>query len=221
MKKTSLILLCSALLGFVLHFYASEPVVVDQILAWQPKNLYLAAGVLLICYAVKSTTVLFPMMILQIVVGHIYSRETAIFLNLLGLVIIMSVPYLIGRTLGAEKVERLIKKHPKVHDILQKQQENEMVVSFMTRACAVPLGDLVTMYFGASGMPFFTNVIGGVMGCFPSMMMTTLLGAAIRDPKTAAFWQALLLNIAWILLSGLGFWIYQRCGTGRDNGGVR
>ena len=103
MKKTSLILLCSALLGFVLYFYAAEPVAVDQILAWQPENLYLAAGVLLCGYALKSITVLFPMMILQIVVGHIYSRETAIFLNLLGLIIIASVPYLIGRTLGAEK----------------------------------------------------------------------------------------------------------------------
>lgn len=221
MKKPSTILGGALLLVLLICLCSADPITADRILSWQPENLYLAAGVLLICYAVKSTTVLFPMTILQIVVGHIYSRETAIILNLLGLVIIMSVPYLIGRTLGAEKVERLIKKHPKVHGILQKQQENEMVVSFMTRACAVPLGDLVTMYFGASGMPFFTNVIGGVLGCFPSMLMTTLLGAAIRDPKTAAFWQALLLNIAWILLSALGFWLYQRCGTGKDKGGER
>ena len=87
-----------------------------------------------------------------------------------------------------------------------------MAFSFMLRACCVPPADVVTMYLGATGMPFRTNVIGGVLGCFPSMVLTTFLGANIRDPESPAFWIALALNVLWVLLSGLGFWLYRRFG---------
>ena len=90
------------------------------------------------------------------------------------------------------------------------QQENELALSFMLRACAVPPADIVTMYLGASGMPLHINVLGGVLGALPSMMMTTFLGANIQDPSSPAFWQALGLNIAWIVLSALGFFLLRK-----------
>ena len=86
----------------------------------------------------------------------------------------------------------------------------------MLRACAVPPADIVTMYLGATGMPFVTNVIGGVLGSFPSMLLTTFLGANIRNPESPAFWQALILNIAWIVLSGLGFYLFKKVHSGKE-----
>lgn len=113
-------------------------------------------------------------------------------------------------------MEQLIQKYPKIQKILTAQDDNQMAVCFMLRACAVPPADIVTMYLGATGMPFVTNVIGGVLGSFPSMLLTTFLGANIRNPESPAFWQALILNIAWIVLSGLGFYLFKKVHSGKE-----
>lgn len=194
----------------LLYLLDQYHITAEEILSWQPENLALAGVILMVGYAVKSTLVFVPIMLLQILAGHIYGRETAVFVNLLGLAVVMSVPYGIGKKLGAEKMEQLLRKYPKVQSILKVQEDNEMALCFMLRACAVPPADIVTMYLGATGMKFSANVIGGVLGCFPGMVLTTILGSSIRDPESPAFWQALTLNALWIILSGLGFWLLRK-----------
>lgn len=204
-------LLCLVLLaGALLLLYDRNPITAEQLMDWQPQNLFLSALLLLLLFAVKSVLVFVPILIPQILVGHLYPGYGAFGLNLLGLVVVMSVPHAIGRRLGGEKLASMLQRYPKLEGIMKLQQENELALSFMMRACAVPPADIVTMYLGASGMPLHTNVLGGVLGALPSMMMTTFLGANIQDPSSPAFWQALGLNIAWIVLSVLGFFLLRK-----------
>lgn len=215
MKKRWKIVILLLLACLLLYFHNTQSITEEQILSWQPKNLILAALILMVGYAVKSTLVFIPIMLLQILAGHIYDRETAIFVNFLGLVIVMAVPYWIGKKLGTAKMEALLEKYPKIKDVLKVQEDNEMALCFMLRACAIPPADVVTMYLGATGMPFTINVIGGVLGCFPSMVLTTFLGANIRDPESPAFWKALALNVFWVILSGLSFWLFRKAHTAK------
>ena len=204
-------LLCLVLIaGAVLLLYAQNPITAEQLMNWQPKNLFAAAVLLLLFFAVKSSLVFVPILIPQILVGHLYPGCAAFGLNLLGLVVVMSVPYAIGRKLGGEKLTKILQRYPRLEGILKLQQENELALSFMLRACAVPPADIVTMYLGASGMPLHVNLLGGVLGALPAMVMTTFLGANIQDPSSPAFWQALGLNIAWIVLSALSFFLLRR-----------
>ena len=210
MKKRWKIFSLALLALSLLYLHQYHHITAEQILSWQPENLFLATVILLCFFAVKSLLVFVPIMLPQILAGHIYGRDTAIFINLLGLVIVMSVPYLIGKTLGSAKMEKLMKKYPKIQALLKVQDENEMAFCFMLRACCVPPADIVTMYLGASGVSFVTNVVGGVLGSFPGMVLTTFLGANIRNPESPAFWKALTLNILWVFLSGLGFWLFRQ-----------
>ena len=200
----------------LLYLHNRHHITMEEVLSWQPENLVLAAVALLCLFAVKSATVFIPIMIPQILTGHLYTRDIALFINLLGLVIVMSVPYWIGRGLGTAKMERLLQKYPKIQSILNVQDDNQMAFSFMLRACSVPPADIVTMYLGATGMPFLTNVIGGTLGSFLSMVLHTFLGVSIRDPESPAFWKALGLNVAWVILSGLGFYLFRIFHTGKE-----
>ena len=202
----------------LLYLHSQHHITMEEVLSWQPENLVLAAAVLLCFFAVKSASVFIPIMIPQILAGHLYPRDIALLINLLGLVIVMSVPYWIGKGLGSAKMEQLLQKYPKIQSILKAQDDNKMAFSFMLRACCVPPADMVTMYLGATGMPYLSNVIGGVLGSFPSMVLTTFLGANIRNPESPAFWQALILNVAWVILSGLGFYLYKRAASGKEEG---
>lgn len=207
-------LLLLAVLGIVLLWlYHRCPVTAEAILSWQPDNLYLAAGVLMLLYAVKSMLVFVPILIPQILAGHLYPRDVALGLNLLGLMIVMTVPYLVGRTVDHGRIEGLLEKYPKLRDIVAAQNDNELAACFMLRSCAVPPADIVTMYLGASGVSFRANAVGGVLGSLPAMVLTTFLGASIRDPSSPAFWWSLLLNAAWIVLSALGFYLLKRFGA--------
>ena len=210
-------LLCLAVLSLgLLYLHSQYHITADAILSWQPENLLLATIIILCFFTVKSLLVFVPIMLLQILAGHLYSRQMAILINFLGLVIVMSLPYWIGKRLGSSRMEQLIRKYPKLQNILNAQEDNQMAFSFMLRACAVPPADIVTMYLGASGMPYLTNVIGGTLGCFPSMVLTTFLGANIRNPESPAFWQALILNVVWIFLSGLGFYLFKKVHTSKE-----
>ena len=215
MKKRWKILGLALLAVGLLYLHNRYHITAEQLLSWQPDNMFLAAFILLLLFAVKSMLVFVPIMIPQILVGHLYTRDIAIMLNLLGLMIIMTVPYWIGKRLGSHKVEHMLQKYPKIQSIIKVQEENQMAFSFMLRACSVPPPDVVTMYLGATGIPFTTNLVGGVLGCFPGMVLTTFLGSNIRNPESPAFWMALALNVLWVLLSGLGFYLYRRfCGKG-------
>lgn len=200
----------------LLYLHHQHPISMEEVLSWQPENLLLAALAIECFFAIKSASVFIPIMIPQILAGHLYPRDIALTINLLGLVIVMSVPYWIGKGLGSAKMEQLLQKYPKIRSILKVQDDNQMAVSFMLRACAVPPADVVTMYLGATGMPFLTNVIGGTLGSFPGMVLHTFLGANIRDPNSPAFWQALSLNILWIALSGLGFYLFKKFHSGKE-----
>lgn len=203
-----------AVLGIVLLWlYRSSPVTAEAILSWQPDNLLLAAAVLMLLYAVKSMLVFVPILIPQIMAGHLYPREVALGLNLLGLVIVMTIPYLLGKRLDHGRIDRLLEKYPKLKGIIAAQNDNELAVCFMLRSCAVPPADIVTMYLGAAGTSFHANLIGGVLGSLPVMVLTTFLGERIRDPSSPEFWKALGLNIAWIVLSALGFFLLKRFGA--------
>lgn len=210
MKNRWKVLCLAVLVLGLLYLHSQYHVTAEAILSWQPKNLFLAAVILLCFFAVKSVLVFVPIMLPQILAGHLYSSEMAILINCLGLVIVMSLPYWIGKSLGSAKMEQLILKYPKIQNVLKTQEDNQMAFSFMLRACAVPPADIVTMYLGATGMPYLTNTIGGTLGCFPGMVLTTFLGANIRNPESPAFWQALILNVVWIFLSGLGFYLYKK-----------
>lgn len=200
----------------LMYLHKQHHITMEEILSWQPENLFLAALAIECLFAVKSASVFIPIMIPQILAGHLYSRDMALLINLLGLVIVMSVPYWIGKGLGSAKMEQLLQKYPKIKSTLKAQDDNQMAFCFMLRACCVPPADMVTMYLGATGMPYLTNVIGGVLGCFPSMVLTTFLGANIRNPVSPAFWQALILNVAWVILSGLGFYLFRKFHSGKE-----
>lgn len=204
-KILRMVLVTILLISFVYFVIYSPNVSVEDILKYTPENPPLAALSILILYSFKGTTMFFPMMLIEIASGHLFSLPMALSINILGVAIVMTIPYWLGHFLGMEAMEKLIEKYPKFHAIIDKQQENSLFLSFFLRIMGGLPGDLVTMYMGASKTPYFHNLIGGVLGSFPSMALTTLLGSSIKNPQSPNFWLFIILKI---LLSGSSFVLY-------------
>lgn len=180
------------------------------ILACVPQNPLLTAGLLLLFYMLKSITVFFPLIILEMAVGYLFPAPAALLINFLGIWIVLTIPYWIGRALGLRQVSKLTKKYPKLQSLMEKQDTHSIFLCFFLRVISCLPGDLVTMYFGATHTPFSHNLLGGALGTLPGMILATFMGISIQDPSSPAFWISMALSAALAVLSTALYYVYLK-----------
>lgn len=185
----------------------------EIILNYTPEQPFLAASVLLLLYALKSVTVVFPISALQLVVGHLFEPVPAFLLNLLGLVITLTLPYFIGKKKGAAFIERKMQTHPHVQMIAEKQKESPMFLSFFLRVIGCLPGDLVSMYLGACRIPYPTFLLGGLLGSGLHLIAYTILGNSISTPGSPQFWISLVMTV----ILSVGACLIHKCSLFREN----
>lgn len=203
---TKYIIFAICLLLLVLYLFGKHEFSVEMLLTFTPRNPLKAAALMLLLYALKSIIIFFPLIVLEIAVGYFFSPWTALGINLVGILIILTIPYLIGRAVGLNAIQKLIQKYPRFGEILGKQQNNELFLCFFLKIISCLPGDLVTMYFGATQTPFWKNLFGGIIGVLPGMILATFMGSNIQDPSSPAFWISIILTIA---LAALSFFLYH------------
>lgn len=183
---------------------------IETILNFTPVNPLLAAIVILLLYALKSATVFFPLIVLEIATGLLFPMWIALIINLIGIVIVLTIPYFTGRILGIEMIKKIIHKYPKFEKFIELQLDNSLFLCFFLRVISCLPGDIVSMYFGATQTPFIKNLIGGTLGILPGMILATLIGKSIQDPTSPMFWISILLTISLSLISILINHLYHK-----------
>lgn len=205
--KYIVIVIC--LLLMVGYLIGNHAVSVETLLAFTPEDPLKAAVMILLLYALKSATIFFPLIVLEIAVGHLFSPWAAMAINFAGMLIILTVPYLIGKAAGIDAIQKLIKKYPRFGSFIGKQQDSAFFLCFFLRIISVLPGDVVTMYLGATQTSFWKNLLGGALGIFPGMILATFMGSSIREPDSPAFWISTVLTVALAALSALLYHAYR------------
>lgn len=197
------LLVCLALMGF--YLLGEGTPTAEGLLHMAPKRPLIAAVFLLLLYAVKSLTMVFPIIVLNVLGGFLFDPIPALLINSAGVLIELAIPYWIGRFSGAKFADRLCEKHPRVDALASQTAGNPFFSSFFLRLISCLPGDAVSLYFGAIRMPFGTYLWGSFLGTIPGVIPATLLGMSIADPSSPLFWLSLGLTAA---LSAVSFWMY-------------
>lgn len=205
------------LLGLAVVFALRSNLSLDTILTCTPQNPVLTAGVLLLCYGLKSATVVFPLLLLEIAAGYLFPAPAALVINLIGIWIILTIPYWIGRALGLRQVSKLTQKYPKFQAVMEKQLNHSFFLCFFLRAISCLPGDLVTMYLGATHTPFWHNFLGGTLGILPGMIPATIMGVSIQNPSSPAFWISAALSVGLAILSTVLYYVYLKHQKTKDD----
>ena len=182
----------------------------QAVLTGAPQNPLLTAGVLLLLYMLKSLTIFFPLLILEMAAGYLFPAPAALLLNFLGIWIVLTIPYWIGHALGLRQVSKLTQKYPKFQTFMEKQQNPSFFLCFFLRVISCLPGDIVTMYFGATHTPFSHNLLGGTLGILPGMILATFMGLNIQDPSSPAFWISAALSVGLAVLSTVLYYVYLK-----------
>lgn len=174
---------------------SGQPLSVHTILRYTPENEILAAGILLLLFALKSLTVVFPLSILYLASGILFQPVIAVLISTAGLAVTITIPYWIGKYSGKQAVQERCKKYPKAGMLAKYQEQNIFFACFITRIVGFLPGDIVSLYFGACDTAYLIYLAAGVAGSLLSIITTTLLGEKISDPFSIEFMIVLLCRI--------------------------
>lgn len=202
------VLLCLVLM--VLALIYRDQISLEAIVTGSPENPVLAAAVLLLLYALKSLSIFFPLLILQIAGGHLFSLPVGLAVNLTGMFLDLAIPYLVGRISGAGFTGWLIRRFPKLEELVDMQQENDLFLSFFLRIISCLPSDAVGMYLGATGTPFSAYIIGGMLGVLPGTICSTCMGESLLDPTSPMFLLSAGIVVSLSLLSFTGYHFYRK-----------
>lgn len=184
-----------------LFLASGNDITVQTVLSYTPESPFAAAIVILLLYALKSVSFVFPIAVLQIATGHLFQTPVALLINFLGRAVTLSIPYWVGRFSGSSLINNLQEKYPKIKGLCDKQGRNPIFISFLLRTfCFLP-GDAVSLYLGATKIPYPYYITGGVLGTTLGVVLSTILGASITDPGSPAFWLSASLMALMAIIS--------------------
>lgn len=183
---------------------------VETILSYTPQRPLLAALFMLALFAVKSVSLMLPVLLLYTVNGVLFPLPAAILLNVLGTAVTLSIPYGIGRGSGPDLTEGLRQKYPRLRELRELRRRNELFCSFLVRVIGILPCDVVSLYFGNTRLPYGKYLLGGVLGFLPDILTATVVGLKANDRSSPWFWGAIAVNLAACLAATLLYRSRQR-----------
>ena len=173
----------------------------EGILNFTTESPFLAVLIMLGLFFLKSITFVIYGNILYAASGILFSLPAAVLLNVIGSAIMASVPYFIGRKAGTGCLSSLTEKYPKLSVLKEFPQKNEVLSSVIIRFLGLLPGDLVSMYFGASGVRYSRYLVGTLIGLFPSIVTFSVIGMSVNDITSPTFWIAVIAEILLVISS--------------------
>ena len=183
---------------------------VSQIIAYSPDNPLLAGTMMLLLYAVKTISVIFPYKVLQLAAGMMFPVFFAVCVNIAGTAISCAVGYYMGRFLGKDTAEKMAVKNKKLAKLLERQSSSILFFSFFLRVLVFLPLDAVSIYFGAVKSNFRKYMIGSMLGLLPNIIISTILGESISDPASPQFLLSMLLFLLITLISLIWYVKYMK-----------
>ena len=190
----------------------------DTILRYTPARPLLAALFLLLLYALKSLSLMLPVLLLDTACGVLFPLPTAILVATLGTAVTLTIPYFIGRGAGPDMTERLQQKHERLRELRELRSRNELFIAFLIRIVGILPCDVVSLYLGNTRLPFGKYLLGGILGFLPDILTATVVGMKADDRSSPWFWGAIAVNLLVAAGSTLFYtWYRRRAAAGPDD----
>lgn len=164
---------------------------VSGIVEFTPEKPVLAVLVMLVLFAAKSLSVVLYSGILYAASGILFPLPAAIAVNLAGTVVMVTIPYLIGKKIGSRAVERIVAKYPKAAQLQKFRRKNDVFIVFFVRLVGILPCDIISLYMGAVNIRYYKYLAGCILGFLPSTITFPIMGMNIKNPHSPAFLVAL------------------------------
>ena len=209
-KKRSFVewfLLLFVLLFSVGFYLSAAPQAIQAWLTQYAASDMIIIAIIFSLYLVKTVALTLPIFFLYSLAGVFLDPLAAIIVSYAGLTLEMTVSYLIGRHLGRERVQAMLKKHNLNLSLLTSGDAKSFLACSLLRMIPGPPIDLVTYLYGASQMKYMHSWLTTLLGLSPALIPIVLMGVSWQDPFSAAFLIPMIFA-AIVSLSSLLFFRY-------------
>lgn len=194
-----------------IYFKFFKGVTIQHILEFTPDNLWLAALVMVGLFGMKSLSMFFPMLILIAATGSIFPNYfAALLVNCVGVLVMLTLPYLIGRFAEREFVERIISKQKNADKLREFKSDNEFFIAYFMRVINILPCDVVSLFLGSADFSPSKYLAGSFLGIFPGLVTTTLMGANVEHPTSPGFWIAAVVEVVFAVGSAVVYYFYKK-----------
>ena len=198
-RKVILIFVIALLIIYLApKFYGITP---EQLLDHSPESPIMAAVIIVILYSIKPLIFIIPSVVLYLTAGIVFSPGLALIVTLIGLSAELTFGWMLGRWMGKEKIEALMRKNVKAEKILTRLDGKIESVIFMLRILPIPCPvGLGSMFFGASDVPYFKHLVFSIAGMSATMIPLTIAGSSLEYPITIDFFIPLAVSFFVVLI---------------------
>ncbi len=149
--------------------------------------------------------------------GLIFPLPIALLVNIVGTVIMVSIPYFIARKCGQHTVDSFVKRYPRISALRDIQEKNNFFLVLFVRLTSLLPCDLVSMYFGAMKMPYPKYLLACILGMLPPVVTFPILGTNVSNPGSPAFLIAAGVELLFMLVSLIISLVFRKKQKKKEN----
>ena len=179
----------------------------ENIVNLMPGSLFLSLLIFIGIYVLKTLTMVIPISMLYLAAGVVFPLPIALAVTYFCLIIAMTVGYMIGKKLGAERLNSWLGKHKKAANFVEARQNQLSNFCLMSRLLKMQF-DIVNMVSGALHIPYLKFLGASLLGVSPVVIPYVIAASHIHDPLSADFFLPLVLSF--VFAFGIAIWHTKR-----------
>lgn len=196
-------------LGILFVIYKDE-ITVDTIADITPSHLLLGLLFIIMLYALKSLSLMFPVAVLIAAGGYIFGVWIGLAVNIIGYTVCISVPYLMGRLTSVVTNEDIQIKYKKVESFVSRCSDRPFWQSLFLRTVFFLPCDIISLYMGSVKVNYFKYIAGSLLGFSHAIITMTIVGSKITNPKSPVFIITFILQLVVTAISVCIYFIYSK-----------
>lgn len=185
-----------------------------ELAAWKSDRPLLSALVMLGLFLLKSVDFLMHSGVLYAASGILFPLPAALLLNTVGIAVMVTPLYFLGRAWGAPVIDALHRKFPKLREFDCSETGGSFSLAVLMRTAMLPVW-AANLYMGAARFSFGRYLLGSILGLLPVMVPYTVMGESAGNVRSPAFLIAVACEGALFLLSLLVYALLQKKNAAR------
>ena len=166
----------------------------DDIFAFAGGNVFVEAGIVLLIYAVKSVLFFIPIAFCYILTGNLFPPLYSILLNILGVSLTLTLTFFLGKKLGKNFVEKIVRRSKKVKKFMEDTEKNNVTL-FALRASNIFPVELISLVCGCTGYGYWSFLGLSLIAMVPTLIPFSIMGEALQNPMSKEFWIPFIIAI--------------------------
>lgn len=188
-------------LGFIIFLSTHEDFSITDFLELTRGYPLITSIAVIAAFAIKGVVVFMPYAVIAIAAMAMLPFPVALVTVIIGTIVNISVPYLIGRLTKDDWIQRILNQFPKIRPYYD-STENLFLLSFTLRAMNLS-NEALGLLFGSAGLKYIPYMIANLVAIAPSAISYVILGKdlnIIESIQSPIFWGAIIIDIFMVII---------------------